>query len=103
LAITGNRRLAALPDVPTFAELGHPNILGTSYSLNAPIGTPAIALNKLRNAASRVLQQQNVKAAFAAYGREIVNEEPPEAALKSMAALAKVYAEAAKAAGIQPE
>ena len=41
LGISGSRRYASLPDVPTFAELDMPGVqLGTLYSVFAPLGLP---------------------------------------------------------------
>lgn len=44
LAVTGDRRLASLPDVPTFAEAGLPVSLVSWYGLMGPAGlSPALA------------------------------------------------------------
>src|SRR3546814_16378923 len=41
LAVTGAERHPLLPDVPTFAEAGYPNLIGQSYhGLYAQAGTP---------------------------------------------------------------
>ncbi len=52
LAVTGETRLPALPDVPTLAEAGLPNavILGW-HGVFAPSGTPAAVLDRLEAAA----------------------------------------------------
>jgi tripartite-type tricarboxylate transporter receptor subunit TctC len=42
LAVSGTKRVAFLPDVPTFAEKGHGNLEGYTFTaLFAPAGTPA--------------------------------------------------------------
>ena len=53
LAAPTAARTAALPDVPTFAELGFPDFLYTGwYSLQAPPGTPEPVLARLSEAAT---------------------------------------------------
>lgn len=48
LAVTSRERMPQLPDVPTFAEIGHPEInLETFYASAAPSGVPAAILAKL--------------------------------------------------------
>lgn len=46
-ALTGDKRSSAYPNVPTFKELGLPNIRGPWMALFAPRGTPAALVNKL--------------------------------------------------------
>lgn len=49
LAVTSARRVAALPDTPTMAEAGMPDMRLTAWSaIFAPRGTPAAAVNQLR-------------------------------------------------------
>lgn len=48
LAVTSRERMPQLPDVPTFAELGHPEInLETFYAAVAPAATPAPIVARL--------------------------------------------------------
>jgi tripartite-type tricarboxylate transporter receptor subunit TctC len=48
LAIGGDKRLALLPDVPTFTEQGYPGVpAGAWFGLFAPAGTPPAIVNKL--------------------------------------------------------
>lgn len=102
LAGTGDRRLAPQLDVPTFSELGLPKIPGVSYTLNAPVGIPKIALDALYSAASRTLQHSEVKARFAKLQTEIAEHAPAAAAI-NLAEVAKFYADMAKKVGLQPE
>jgi tripartite-type tricarboxylate transporter receptor subunit TctC len=48
IAISGESRIAALPQVPTFAEAGLPGVSLTSWQgIGAPAGTPKLILDKL--------------------------------------------------------
>lgn len=48
LAVTGARRLASMPDVPTFAEAGVPQVDGViSFGVIAPKGVPDAIVDKL--------------------------------------------------------
>jgi tripartite-type tricarboxylate transporter receptor subunit TctC len=65
LAGWGDRRVAALPDVPTFAELGY---RGAEFyiwaGVFAPTGTPEPVLAKLRDAARAAVEEPAFKAAM---------------------------------------
>jgi tripartite-type tricarboxylate transporter receptor subunit TctC len=81
LAVTGDSRAAPFMDVPTFKELGYPEIPSLAYSLNAPRGIQKATIDKLYGAAARSLQQDDVRARFAKVGMTTVGESP-EAAIK---------------------
>lgn len=56
LFVTGSKRLAAFPDVPTLAEQGHPDFVMSSWiAVFAPAGTPAPVVNKLSDAIGKVM------------------------------------------------
>ena len=67
IAISGDSRNAALPDVPTFAEGGLQGfVAGTWYTLLAPVATPRAIVDKLnvytgRAQASKDLQESLAK------------------------------------------
>lgn len=102
LAVTGEPRAAAFPNVPTFAELGHPRVPGTTYELNVPLGTPKSAVDKLYAAAAQALRQPEVKAHLTKIGMEVLGETP-EAAGKRYAEEARLFAEIARDIGVKPE
>ena len=77
LAVTGSRRIAALPDVPTLREAG---IAGTEvttwFGLFAPAGTPKAAVDRLQRDAATALRAASER--FAAQGDEAVGSTPEQ-------------------------
>ncbi|AEG92638.1 Bug family tripartite tricarboxylate transporter substrate binding protein [Ramlibacter tataouinensis] len=62
LAVTGPRRLAAMPQVPTLAELGFPEANLTSlFGFYAPASLPAEAVRRLNGAINQVLADKEVQ------------------------------------------
>lgn len=61
LVVSGERRFPPLPDVPTFAEAGFPNVdLPIWSALFAPAGTPEPIVARLRTAFVRVLDKPEI-------------------------------------------
>lgn len=57
LAVTGSRRIAALPDVPTLSEAGVPGTeVTTWFGLFAPAGTPKAVVDRLQRDAATALK-----------------------------------------------
>ena len=72
LAVIGHTRMAALPDVPTFAEAGIPGLDSTLwFGLNAPAGTPRVALDRVGAELQRALNLPDVRAQLAAQGIDV--------------------------------
>lgn len=79
LAAANAKRLAQLPDVPTFAESGYSGMeAGLWYGMLAPRGTPRDIINRLNAAINKALQQPDVRERFAASSVEIVGGTPQE-------------------------
>ncbi|NRF67781.1 tripartite tricarboxylate transporter substrate binding protein [Aquincola sp. S2] len=77
LSVAGERRLAAVPDIPTFAELGWPGVqLSTWFGLAAPKGTPAAVVNKLNAAVTTALQKPDVAKRLQDMGAEVKTSTP---------------------------
>jgi tripartite-type tricarboxylate transporter receptor subunit TctC len=69
LAVTGAKRLAELPDVPSMAEAGLPDVnIGLWSGLFAPAGTPAAITQKLEDALRSAIQSPEVADKLKALG-----------------------------------
>ena len=79
LAVLGPKRVAAVPDVPTIAEAGFPDVQGITFNgLFAPKGTPQPVVEKLSVAIRAALQKQSVIDQLAALGSEARGSTPEE-------------------------
>jgi len=79
LAATSAKRVPALPDVPTFAELGFPQVnVETFAGLVAPAGTPQAVIKRLHAAFAGALQVPEVRAKFLQLNSFPVGNTPDE-------------------------
>ena len=71
LAVASARRARALPDAPTFAEAGYPEVqVDTRYGLLAPAATPASTIARLEAAIAKALATPEVREQYAALSLE---------------------------------
>jgi tripartite-type tricarboxylate transporter receptor subunit TctC len=74
LMVSGNKRNAAFPDVPSAAEVGLPEYTVTTwYGLWAPKGTPADIQARVIDEVRKAVQTDELKAIWAAQGAEFPN------------------------------
>jgi|APFre7841882724_1041349.scaffolds.fasta_scaffold01427_5 tripartite-type tricarboxylate transporter receptor subunit TctC len=80
LAIGGEKRLALLPDVPTFTEQGYPGVPANAwFGLFAPAGTPPAIVEKLQREIAAILASPEFKAKEVdAKGYELVASTPAQ-------------------------
>ncbi|TAJ85747.1 MAG: tripartite tricarboxylate transporter substrate binding protein [Reyranella sp.] len=79
LAVTGEKRATALPDIPTFKELGYPDIVAdVSFYMMAPKGTPQPIVDKLYRAADKAMENPKVRESFRVQGIEDRRGGPAE-------------------------
>ena len=79
LAVSGPRRVEALPNVPPVAEAGVPGYEAMQwYGLLAPAGTPAAIIERVHAEAMVALRSPEMKARLAADGAEPLGTTPAE-------------------------
>jgi tripartite-type tricarboxylate transporter receptor subunit TctC len=77
LAVTGAKRLAGLPNIPTFAEAGVPGLQYDAwFGILAPAATPKAIVDKARQEIAQVLAAADVKARFEPQGVELASSTP---------------------------
>jgi tripartite-type tricarboxylate transporter receptor subunit TctC len=79
LAVTGERRSPAFPDVPTVAEAGVPGYAAPTWSgVIGPSGIPRPIVDKLNAAINRAIKSPTFRERFAAIGDEPAGGTPEE-------------------------
>ena len=90
LGVTGNKRLALIPDVPTFIELGFPSLdVPTWFALMGPAGIPRPVVARINQAVVKALGSREVLDQLANFGIEPTprSVEETEAFLKQDVAM----------------
>lgn len=71
LAVTGNARLPSLPDVPTAAEAGYPDLIVSSwFAMYAPKDTPAPVVDKIAGEIQKIMKTDEFRKKAAEQGAE---------------------------------
>jgi tripartite-type tricarboxylate transporter receptor subunit TctC len=103
LAVTSPRRSAIMPEIPSTAEAGLPQLVAdNSYALFAPAGMPAPILARLHDATVAALALPEVRDRLREQGAEVVGNSPAELAAYVAAEIPK-WAALARQAGVKPE
>lgn len=101
LAVTGTQRMPALPDVPTFKELGYQSFDPYGwFGLFLPVNTPPAIVTRYNEEANRILRQPDVVARIEGLGLWVGGGKPEEFA-QTVKSDAGVYAKIIKDAGIK--
>lgn len=79
LAVASQQRLAALPDLPTFAEAGYPGVEGKGWmGVMVPLGTPQTVIRRLHAELARILKSPEIVEQWVASGAEPGGNTPEE-------------------------
>lgn len=80
LAIASAHRSSMVPDVPTFTELGYPQLNSPLfYVVAVPKGTPGAVVQKLHGAYSGALENKELQNRLRDLGVDVVNADAAEA------------------------
>lgn len=82
IGVMGKQRVASLPDVPTIAEQGFPDVdVAGWFALVGPKGLPAAQVDRLHKAVVAAFNDPEVRAAMAKQ-ENVINPTTPDAAAK---------------------
>ena len=103
VAVLGNTRQAALPDVPTFAELGLAGFEDVPYyGIFAPAGTPKATVDRIADAVAKVVAMPDVREKLTAMGLTVGYMPPAQLASREQA-YAQTWSKIIKASGFQAQ
>jgi tripartite-type tricarboxylate transporter receptor subunit TctC len=101
LAVTGEKRIPQIPDVPTFIESGFPGFkILTWNGLVAPAGTPRAIIDRIAKEIAGAVKDPKFIERLDSFGVDPLGNTPEEFAAM-IAADIPFWAEAAKIAGVQ--
>ena len=101
IAVTTDKRLSYLPDVPTIAELGYPGYEISSWQgMFAAAGTPKPILDKIAGETIRMLRTPEIGERLAREGSDPIGTTPEQFSERYKAEIIK-WAKVAKDAGMQ--
>jgi tripartite-type tricarboxylate transporter receptor subunit TctC len=103
LAVTGKERSPTLPEIPTMAEAGFPEVEGATWTaVVVPAGTPQDIVAKLHRLVVAALALPDVKEKLAAIAYVPIGNSPEECTAFFQAEMAK-WGPIIKAAGLRAE
>lgn len=79
LAVTSEKRLPSLPDVPTMTELGYPQVTVSNWlGVVAPKGTPQAVIKRVNEAYNKALALPDIREKIAGPGNVVGGGTPEE-------------------------
>lgn len=102
LAVASDKRLAALPDVPTFKEAGVPMLASAWYGLMLPANAPAEVVARLNAEVNKILRSPDIRSTLTSMGAIVRGGSAEEFARFSASEL-KRYEEIVRNSGAPKE
>jgi tripartite-type tricarboxylate transporter receptor subunit TctC len=106
IAVTGEKRMSALPATPTMTEAGVPPPAGLDirewYGVIVPAATPAPIVNKLNAEMVKVFKRPDVQTRLTEMGAEYLGSSP-QALSKQLANDVRTFAKWVKEAGVRAD
>jgi tripartite-type tricarboxylate transporter receptor subunit TctC len=103
LAIVSDKRLAALPKVPTMSEAGYPQLNASWTGVFAPAATPAAVVQKLNESINAVLATPEFRDKMASQAMSAVSGATPKQLADHMKGEAQSWSRIVKTTGAKPE
>lgn len=101
IAVTSAKRVGAIPDVPTMAEVGFKGQeADTLQGLLVPAGTPKAVVDRLHGQVVKMMAQPDVRSRIEGLGFDIIASSPAEFAAQVKVEVEK-WTKVVKAAGIK--
>jgi tripartite-type tricarboxylate transporter receptor subunit TctC len=103
LAVTSKARAAVLPEVPTMAEAGYPDVEGSSWTaVVVPAGTPKEIVAALHRMIAAIVALPDIKERLGALGYEPIGSTPDQCNEFFKTEMAK-WSKVIRASGIRAE
>ena len=103
IGVAGDKRLPAVPDVPTFIEQGFAGFTGSTWAgMIAPAGTPPEIVKRMSDEVARIIKSDETRAKLDAMGTFPVGSTPQEFDA-FIAAETKKWAAVIKTAGVKAD
>lgn len=103
-AVTSATRQLDLPNVPTFLELGFPDLVtGSWQGILVPSNTPIPIVNKLFTTITQILEMPDIKERLAGGGVNVMVSKSPEAARQFIQAEIQRWGKVVKDSGTTPD
>lgn len=103
LAVSSDKRVTQIPDVPTISESGFPKFKTITWNgLMAPTGTPKDIIDKVAQEIARAVKDPKFAGRLAGFGTDPLGNSPEEFA-RMIAADVALWAEAVNIAGVKQQ
>ena len=103
LGVVSDKRLAALPDVPTMAELGYPQLNPSWTAVFAPAETPPPVVQKLNDAVNQVMATADFKEKITRQAMVAASPSTPKQLVDFIRSEAQIWERIVKTTGAKPE
>lgn len=103
IGVASDRRLPAVPDLPTFIEQGIPNFTGSTWAgMLAPAGTPRDIVQRVSGEIAKIVRSDDVRSRFDELGTLPAGSTPEEFA-QFIAAETSKWGKVIRAAKVTPD
>ena len=103
LAVVSDKRLAALPDVPTMREVGYPQLNPSWTAVFVPAETPTPVVQRLNDAINQLIATSEFREKMGHQGMVAANGATPQRLADFIRSEAQVWTQIVKTTGAKPE